>query len=227
MKKYILLIVLLPFLLLACNNDGTSSTESKSKDTDKKFHVTYVSQFGTAPVDTNEYSAGDTITLPNMQNGCENNKAYIFIRWLKNGEHYFPGTSYVINGDTTFTATFRTENCMYGCDSECAACAPAPSKYRVTYEADLGNAPIDPKFYEAGDSVTIQNMNFYGCNSNGDSLIRFNGWQLNGVDYVPGSAYTIYGDTTFTATYFEEHCARDQVCVAGPDGCSCVAPPQF
>ena len=218
MKKYILLIVLLPFLLLACNNDGTSSTESKSKDTDKKFHVTYVSHIGTAPVDTNEYSAGDTITLPNMQNGCENNKAYIFIRWLKNGEHYFPGTSYVINGDTTFTAQLRTDDCMYGCDSGCAACAPAPSKYHVTYVSDYGSVPVDTNEYSDGDTVTLKGIPSY-CNGN---LLRVFYWKSDGKTYSAGNSYVIKGDTTFTAFYSDKACAQGQYCVDGPDGCSCV-----
>lgn len=113
MKKYILLIVLLPFLLLACNNDGTSSTESKSKETDKKFHVTYDSgNF----VDSNEYSYGDTIILQGYDDECDGRviKTYTWYDF-SDRKTYKTGSSYVIKGDTEFGLTLNEDICQTTC----------------------------------------------------------------------------------------------------------------
>ena len=220
MKRFIFLIVLLPVLLLACTSDGNSSSEPEKPAVTKKYHVTYETSHGTAPVDTNEYSEGDKVTLPDFDaKYCSDNTLTYFRYWTVDGNDYRPGDTFTIKEDTTFTATFSSKSCEVGCDSTIPACLAVPQKYHVTYVVDFGTAPIDSNEYSEGETVTLKDMNYSFCE--GDILKTFSYWDYNGTQYQPGSSFIINNNTTFTAVFESVDCsAVNGLCVVQPDGCA-------
>lgn len=236
MKKIILLIVLLPILFLACNSDGSSSTETQPEKTDttsttdtqtvttEKYHVTYVSQYGTAPVDTNEYAEGDTATIKGMEyKGCSNDSTSIvtFNKWIFNGTGYNANDSFTINGNTTFTADFNINTCaarhICQVSEGCAACVANPETYNVVYK--IGNQIINSTEHSAGETIIIDALPSSKCE--GNTLVEFRTWTFNGQEYRPGSSFTITEDTTFITENVMVNCEESGgICVLNNNNCA-------
>lgn len=83
----------------------------------KKYKITYQSDYDTY-VDNNEYSAGDTITLPDFPGWqCSGENVIKFLYWTDGSNTYNGGSSYVINFNVTLQAMYDVSLCEYGCSS--------------------------------------------------------------------------------------------------------------
>lgn len=123
MKKILVLLLSVSLLLISCTDSGADS--QPAAEPKAKFHVTYSGvENGSTPEDTNEYSAGDKVTLASVEKDsfCSNNNVFIFKGWKIGDTVYEAGSSYVISNDITFTASYESKPCMFGCDSAIGAC---------------------------------------------------------------------------------------------------------
>ena len=119
MKKIIVLLLAISLLVLSCTDSGSGSTSEAEPKT--KFHVTYTGiKSGSNPVDTNEYSSGDTVTLAAGDGSfCSSggDHSLTFMGWKDENNTYKAGSTYIITGDVTFTADYNDVTCDYGCSN--------------------------------------------------------------------------------------------------------------
>jgi uncharacterized repeat protein (TIGR02543 family) len=132
---------------------------------------------GTAPVDSNNYHIGDTVTVLNNTGGLTKT-GYFFANW--NTEPDGSGTSYV--GSETF---------LMGSSNVTLYAQWALLTYTVTYNGNGntgGIVPVDPNEYEAGEPVVVL--------GNTGSLTK-TGYSFNNWNTAPDGSGTSYsgGDT--------------------------------
>ena len=149
---------------------------------------------GTAPVDSNSYSAGDMVTvLGNTGNLVRT--GYTFLGWSTRYDAtsatYVAGSTFVINSNVTLYAVWQQNS------------SDPSTTYKVTYNGNGnagGTAPVDSNSYSAGDMVTVQ--------GNTGNLVRTNytflGWATSAsgaVAYTSGQSFIINSNVTLYAVW--------------------------
>lgn len=150
---------------------------------------------GSAPVDSNYYLPGTTVTV--LAHGAISRYGYSFAGWNTAADG--SGTDYAVGSTFAMPSADRT---LY------AKWVPAP-KYSVTYTSSFGtgDAPVDAATYFAGDAVTV-----LGQGTLERPGYSFAGWRLihggTTTDYLPGETFampaasvTLYANWDYIPTY--------------------------
>ncbi len=160
----------------------------------KKYKVTYDlnTGTGTAPVDNNEYTDGDTVAVQPAPADATRS-GFSFAGWNTaadgSGTAYVPGSStFAITADTVLYAQWSI--------------IPVVDQYTVTYEANTGSGALPVEaIHNDGDSVTVQ--------APGADLVKagfiFAGWNTkadgSGTSYQANAKFEIHADTILFAQW--------------------------
>ena len=139
---------------------------------------------GTAPTDTTQYSSGDTVTTSASAGNCRKSNS-TFIGWTCGGTDVNAGGTFNINGDTTCSARWQTNQIQF---------------YVGYHQGTAGNAPI------YGNDPTAPTSCIYGetCNAPNNTYTvdgyTFTGWSCTSNSGTCAQAIYQPGDSISTAT---------------------------
>lgn len=187
MKRIISLSSFLFFILIGCSDEGNSPNIPEDSPP-VKYTVIYNGNGNTGgdiPIDNNEYSSGDVVTIKGNYNSLVKT-GFSFTGW--NTQIDGLGTDYTVNSVINITRNL-----------ELYAKWTSNPVYTVTYHGNGntgGLVPVDNTSYESGSSVIV-----LGKNTLSRSGYTFVGWTIGSTTYTEGQSFNISSNTILYAKW--------------------------